>query len=113
MITALVIQVISRETMTLVSLYFKTLNFNGSCNCLNSLRRTCWSLRFLYNLESNSLHSDQSFIAGLGNVRWWQEEAVAPTVLELKCEGVFDAEVVRPVIRATRSQVWRIDKVTH
>lgn len=83
------------------------------CNCLDSLRWTPWRLCFLYNLESNGLHSNQSFIAGLGNVRWWQEEAVAPAVLELKREGVFDAKLVRPVIRATRGQVWRTDNDTH
>lgn len=76
------------------------------------MRRTCWSLRFLYNLESNGLHSGQGFITGLGNVRWWQEEAITPAVLELKREGVFDAEVVRPVVRATRSQVWRKEMTT-
>ncbi len=64
---------------------------------------------FLYDLESDGLHSSQSFIAGLGNVRRWQEEAVMPAVLELECEGVFDAKVVRPVIRTTGSQIWRTD----
>lgn len=68
---------------------------------------------FLYNLESNGLHSKEGFIAGPGNVRWWQEEAITPAVLELKCEGVFDAKVVRPIIRATRSQIWTTDNNIH
>lgn len=82
-------------------------------NCLENLRRLFWRSCFLYNLESNSLHSNQSFIAGLGNLRRWQEEAVLPTVLKLKCERVFDAKVVCPIIRTTRSQVWRTENLSY
>lgn len=92
------------------SLQCWTPSLYGRCNCLRTLRRICFHLCFLHNLQSNSLHSSQSFIAGLGNMRRWQEEAVLPTVLELKCEGVFDAKVVGPIIRTTRSQVWRTEK---
>lgn len=76
------------------------------CN-LDSWRAASWSFHFLYDPASNGLQSCQSFITSLRNVRWWEEKAITPTVLELKCEGVFDAKVIDPVIRSTRSQVWR------
>lgn len=66
-------------------------------------------MRLLYHPESNGLHGRQSLVAGLGDVRRRQEEAVAPAVLELQREGVLDADVVRPVVGATRSQVWRTE----
>lgn len=66
-------------------------------------------MHLLYNLESDGLHGGQSFVAGLGDVRRRQEEAVAPAVLELQREGVFDTGLVRPVVRAARGQVWRTE----
>lgn len=74
---------------------------------LGSWRAAIWGFHFLYDPTSNGLQSCQSFITSLHNVRWWEEKAITPTVLELKCEGVFDAKVIDPVIRSTRSQVWR------
>lgn len=68
--------------------------------------RTRRRLRFLDHPESDGLHGRQSLVAGLGDVRRRQEEAVAPAVLELHREGVLDADVVRPVVGAARSQVW-------
>lgn len=76
------------------------------CN-LDSWRAASWSFHFLYDPASNGLQSCQSFITSSRNVRWWEEKAITPTVLELKCEGVFDSKVIDPVIRSTRSQVWR------
>lgn len=78
-------------------------------NCSESFRGTCCRLRFLYNLESDGLHGSQSFVARFGNLRRWQEEAVLPAVLELEREGVFNAEVVGPVVRTTRSQVCKAE----
>lgn len=40
-------------------------------------------------------------------MRWRQQEAIPPAILELECEGVLDAEVVCPVVGTSRSQVWR------
>lgn len=82
------------------------------------MRTAWWISHFLYDPASDGLHSSQSFITGWCNVGGWQEEAILPTVLKLKCKGVFDAEVVSPVIRATGSQVWKTEntlmcKLTH
>ncbi len=81
--------------------------FMTGVNWLVHGEMTSHGLCFLYNLEGDGLHSNQSFIARPWNARRWQEEAITPTVLELKCERVFDAKVVRPVIGSARSQVWR------
>lgn len=61
------------------------------------------SFYFLYDPASDALHSCQSLITGPCDVGWWEEKAIAPPVLELKCKGVFDAKVVDPVIGAPGS----------
>lgn len=68
---------------------------------------TYGTLCFLYNSQSDDFSGKQSFVAGPVDVRGREEETVTSTVLQLEREGVFDAQVVGPVIGTTWSQVWR------
>lgn len=46
-------------------------------------------------------------LGGGDNLIGWQQEAVVPGISQLKCEGVLDAIIVRPVDAAAASWVCK------